>query len=395
MARALDIEAAVALAEAQTGTHKPGGSSIALVAEKPKRSRFWTKAEEQFLRDNYGRLSETEIGRRLGRTQPAIENHAKRELHLTPPSKQGTVLTGEHVAMGLCVDGKSVHLLCDRGILPCRRQAGARALPGWERAIRLVDRHVFMRWLLDPMNWVYFKPERVGKMIRRGKRAYTNVYDEEFWELAAKALGRARRKWKDKWLTSRQAGRILKVTHHNINAAILKGNLQATRWANWWILRSHLPKTGTFDATGKWVPRILTHSELGKRNFKKFWEDVHAGRRPWFSNGGHNRKNVERKRFFKLIGKEMDIFQAARRLKVSTTTCYKWLKERHGKNWQPRCASSRQSKKAKFLELFKKLRSVNKAAQGAGVHAGSCYRWLHEEGWRTGCGRFAKWRRVA
>ncbi|HVN67065.1 MAG TPA: hypothetical protein VMT55_01730 [Candidatus Sulfotelmatobacter sp.] len=385
MARALDIEAAVALAEVQTGTHKTGAQRIALVAKKRNRSRFWTKAEEDFLRENYGRLSETEIGRRLGRTQPSIENHVKRELHLTAPSKDPRILTAEHVAMGIGVDGKTVHMLCDRGILPARRQAAARAKPGYERAIRLVDRMLFMKWLLLPAHWIYFKPERVGKMIRRGKRAYTEIYDHKFWDQAAVALARAKRKWKDKWLNSTQAARILKCNRRSINRGIHARTLKATRWGNWWILRSNLPKTGTIDATGKWVARILTNQERGRIQIKKFWSDVYAGRRPWPKMGGHNKLVKERDWFFELLEKKKSALRIAEILGVSNPTVYKWLKERYGKNWQSHCPFSREFKKARFLELFDQGLSIKKAAAGAGVAPESCYRWvpkIYGKAWR-------------
>lgn len=152
--------------------------------------------------------------------------------------------------MGLGVDGKSVHALMDRGHLPHRR------LPGKD-VTRVVDRRAFLLWLLDPAHWIYFKPDRVGAMRPRGKRGFTGVYDLAFWEGARNLLDKARAKWNDAWLSPGQCAAALGLTrknaHHNINRAIHAGNIKATRWGNWWIRRSDLPRGMTVNANGEIV----------------------------------------------------------------------------------------------------------------------------------------------
>lgn len=375
MGRTIDIESAIASAEAETGTFKPGHAKIALIAKRPKRHRYWSKEDEKFLKENLGQLSIQQIGRHLGRSHSAVVNHYKREMHLPVSSKDPRVITGEQVALGLSKDGKSVHWMIDKGIMPGRRLAFDR-----QRVIRVVDKVIFLKWMLDPLNWCRFKPENVGEMKVGGKRRISLAYDQKFWDEAGKAIRKARRKWKDEWLTSAGAGRALGLKglagDHNINRAILKGNLKATRHQNWWIKRSDLPKTGTINAMGNVVPRILTRQELGKRNSTKFWADCYAGRRPWPNIGGHNKKVKEQDRFFKLLKNGIHAFQAARIVKVSNPTAYKWLQTRYGKKWQDRYPWTRERRKKRFFELLKKGLTIKKSADRADVNVESCYKWL-------------------
>lgn len=260
-----EIEAAVAMAEAETGL-KGGKSKFRLIARPATRSRTWSKDEDRFLTENLGRLTEHEIAKRLGRSDIAVHLHSERDLGLARPSKSPLILTGEHIAMGLQLDGHSVARLIDRGLLP------GRFLPfDGARRIRVVDRLVFMKWILDPDHWCYFKPKRVGAMKMRGRRGYTGAYDFGFWEEAARlVLARAKR-WKDRWLTPFQAARQMKIRikprcpkkqlerpdgFRYVNAAIARGVLPATRWGNWWILKSNLPVGKTINFRGELVSRL-------------------------------------------------------------------------------------------------------------------------------------------
>jgi len=370
------IEAAVAMAEASTGTHKPGVAKIPLTTKGRTRGRYWTKDEEQFLKENLGKLSIQQIARHLGRSWSAIVNHYKREMHITVPSKDPRIVSAEQISLGIGKDAKCVSAMIDKGIMPGRR------LPlEDQRVIRVVDKVQLLKWILDPENWCRFRPERVGQLKVGGKRRVSYIYDQKFWDQAAKVVRKARRKWKDQWLTTGQVAKRLHVTHHNINAAILKGNLKATRQQNWWVKRSDLPKKGTIDATGKWVPRILTHAERGKINSKIYWDLVHSGKKP-MPPRGQTAKVKEREQFFELMGKKYDVLRATAAIGVSNPTGYKWLKEKYGANWHMQFAWTREFKKARFLELMRKGSSVKKAASGAGIHVESSYRWLHEE-WGT------------
>lgn len=251
MADRNEIERALAIAEVQTGVRGgKRGIPLCFSAGTKRKHRIWTEEEEKFLRNNLGRISEAEIGRHLGRTESAVHNHWTREMHLVSMSKSPKILTAEQVAIGIGCDGKSVHRLMDTGRMPCRRLPSA-------RPIRVIDRLVLMKWLLNPDHWVYFKPERVGALRPRGKRGFGAGYDFGFWEDARTAVLKARKKLKDEWLTPSQVVKILKIKIQEraggrkfedrapgvkyINKAILKGNLKAIRWGNWWIKKSDLP----------------------------------------------------------------------------------------------------------------------------------------------------------
>lgn len=250
MAGVNDIEAAVVMAEAETGIR--GGKSKIRVCIKPAktRHRIWTKQEDEFLCANVGRLPEKEIAHRLGRTICSVHIRRERELHLVAPLKDPSVLTAEHVAMGLGTDAKTIHMLIDRSIMPGRR------LPVG-RTIRVVERLSFLKWLCNPEHWIYFKIDRVGNLHPRGGRGFTSVYDFVFWEETRQLVLSRYQKRKDEWLTPGQVAKLLKVPSNvrYVNKAVRKGNLKATRWGNWWIRKSSLPKGKTINFRGDWVNR--------------------------------------------------------------------------------------------------------------------------------------------
>jgi len=247
------IEIAIAVAEAETGV-RGGQRSIPLcfAPSTKQRSRIWTKGEEEFVSNNHGRISEIQIARHLGRSPEGVELHIKREMHLVSMSKDPAILTAEQVANGLGLDSKSVHLLMDTGRMPCRR------LPIL-KTMRVIDRLVFIKWMLNPENWLYFKQDRVGTLSRKGKRGPGENYDFAFWESARGILLKARRKWKDSWMTPGQVVKYLKINPkatmrrkasdkmpgvRYVNMAIRKGTIKAKRWGNWWIKKSDLPGRG-------------------------------------------------------------------------------------------------------------------------------------------------------
>jgi hypothetical protein len=288
------IDQAVALAEAETDV-RGGRSLIPLVRDTVKtRHRPWTPEEDAYLTENYFKMSRNLIAKKLGRSEVATKIHSERELKLGAPTKGPEILTGEHVAMGLGLDGKSVHLLMDRGLMPCHRLGEGRG-----RSIRCINRKDFNAWLLKPEHWCYFKPRRVGKKTKRGKRGYTPVYDAQYWKDQRRQLLRAFRKWSktDAWLTPIQAAKAigLKASRgggHNINAAINAGNLKATRWGNWWIRKSDLPKGLKFNAKGHLVKKIWPQGRNPKQLdiIKRWWK---GKKRLW---PGGPAKGIQRRR---------------------------------------------------------------------------------------------------
>lgn len=249
-----DIESAVAMAEAETGVRSPG-AGVRACRDNDHFLR-WTAEEDAFLRENLGRITDQAIAEKLGRTASAVRLRWKRNLHLAAPSKAPDILTGEQVSWGLGMGcGKSVHRLIDGGIMPGRR------LPGVD-VTRVVDRAALLRWMIEPAHWIYFCPERVGSLRQQGEREIGDVYDFAFWEQARDLVAKARAAWKDEWLTPGQVARAIgfknvRTGAHSINKAIHVGNLKATRWGNWRILRSALPPADmTINVLGKIVPKV-------------------------------------------------------------------------------------------------------------------------------------------
>lgn len=246
MSRINSVAAAFDVAAAETGDRR--GNSRLRVCAPPVavQSRRWTPTEDVFLRSNLGRLSEEEIGRALKRSPTAVHIRWTRDLHLQAPSKRDDTISAEGIATGIGMDGHSVHKLIDRGILPGRRMPGP-------RPYRLVDRRVLAQWLLDPAHWAYVDPARVGELRPHGKRAISAGYDFAYWEDLRELVLAARRRWKDDWLTPGQVAAMFKLRRGYVNKAIRKGALPATRWGNWRIRRSAIPKGQTLNFRGDWV----------------------------------------------------------------------------------------------------------------------------------------------
>lgn len=252
-----DLDAAIELAEARTGIRRPGAKLRACTGDDANLShRAWSADEEDYLRANYRRMTEQAMGEHLHRSVSAVRLHLYRELHLTRPSKHPEILTAEQVAWGLGMScGKSVHRLMDDGLMPHY------ILPGKD-ITRVVDRQVFLRWLLEPKHWIYFRPERVGTIRPHGQRSIGDCYDSVFWEEARVLVMKARAAWKDEWLTPGQASAAIgyknrRTGPHCINTAIHRGTMPAARWGNWWIRRSDLPAADmTINVYGRIVPKV-------------------------------------------------------------------------------------------------------------------------------------------
>lgn len=230
----------VALARATT----PAEKRRAVLVQQPSRASSlnqWTPEEEAFVAANLGQLHLDEIARRLGRTRVAVNIYIKRDMDIPAASKHPDILTAEQIAEGLHVDGKSIHALIDRGILPGRR------LPA-DDATRVVRRVTLLRFITNWRNWVYFDPERVGKY---GPRRTKQAYDYDFWARARRLVQLARSRWHDEWWTPSQVARHHKVSIAVVNNAVHDGRLtEAVKWQNWRILKS-VAVNATHLHTGK------------------------------------------------------------------------------------------------------------------------------------------------
>ncbi len=207
--------------------------ALAPVRGRPGRAPAWSAEDDAFLRAHLGLLSEREIGQCLGRTAVAVRLRWKRDLRLPPPSRHPGLITGEQIASGIGVDGHTVAKLIDRGILPGRR------LPFEHRVIRVVERVQLLRWLVNPMHWCYFHPERVGALaMGYQRRRVARLYDRAFWDKARGLVARKRARWHDEWLRIGEVERRWGLARHALSTRARTGRLPAVDWGNYWILRS-------------------------------------------------------------------------------------------------------------------------------------------------------------
>lgn len=209
---------AVAVLSSSQGSRSP---------QSVRRAADWSKDDDDCLRANLGWLSEVEIARHLGRTVTAVHLRWKRDLKLPAPSKHPDFITTQKIAEALGVDPKAAMRWVDIGLLAGRR------LPFNGRVVRSVRRVTFLRWALDPMHWVYFRPQRVlDKHLRR-------------------LLRLKQKRWSDEWLTPGQVARLHGVTHAAVNSKIHSGEIRGLKWGNWRILRSEATRPGLRFFTGK------------------------------------------------------------------------------------------------------------------------------------------------
>ena len=209
--QAADGQSAEALATAR-------GARAAILARNDRTlkrrggSRPWTEAEEEYLRQQLGRLPEAEIARHLGRTETGIHLRRKK-LNLIAPSKREDEWPAQRVARLLSVDLHAVmHWISDGRLL-------ARVMPGG-RKIRLVPYRAVRRFALTPENWILFKPGRVtDPALRR-----------------LIALRRAR--WGDDWWRIGRVARYHGVASGVIAQRIYRGQLRSVQWGNHYVRRS-------------------------------------------------------------------------------------------------------------------------------------------------------------
>ena len=222
------VESALAESGRRAKNARVPASALAGVAKNagPVSAREWTSEEDAFLRANLGYMTDAEIAKALGRTAVGVHIHWDRDMNLGGPSKAADIITANLAAEVLGVDAHKLTCWCDAGLIKFRFMAG-------KRKIRLIDRVAFRRWVLNPMNWVYFDINR--------------IQDEE---LKRMALKRAQR-WGDEWWSTTQVAkyhgvevgdvkRYLKfatITGYRLPVS-LGGRHQDRKWSYWRILKS-------------------------------------------------------------------------------------------------------------------------------------------------------------
>lgn len=189
-------------------------------------SRKWTAAEDQFLKDNLGKLTNKEMGRALGRSHLGVHLRWSRDLHLPAPSKAPGVLTAHQAARMLGIDAHKIAHWVDKGFIPGRMMAGG-------RKIRLINRQDFITWLLEPEHWIYFDIHQVK--------------DAEL----KKQLKHAAKEWGDEWWATPKVAQYHGVITSDVKRYIKLGRIKATQiqhslggrhpdqyWAYWFVLKS-------------------------------------------------------------------------------------------------------------------------------------------------------------
>lgn len=207
-------------------------------AQAPERKApAWSAREDELLKRWLPWMSNEQIGARLGRTAVAVELRWKRDLRLTPRTFDPEWPTAREAARLLGMGcAKSIVRLIHEGLLVGRLLPMGRKMWG-------VSRHALIRFVANPENWIYFKPDHV-------KDPYLRRLVE---------LRRAR--WPDAWWTPGQAGAYHGVTHMAINNRINAGTLPAKKWGNWWIKRSDA--MAMLIEPGKGHHKLLGRTEAG------------------------------------------------------------------------------------------------------------------------------------
>lgn len=246
------IDLAVNQAIATSGmerSHIAARSTMPLIVNNEQKERStkaggWTPEEDNFIRKNLGWLSEKEMAKKLGRTQTAVHLRWKRDLLLTPPSKNPDIITANKAAKMLNVEIHAFCWWCDYDIIP------SRLLPT-DRRIRVLDRTAFKLWVINPMNWIYFDWKRIK--------------DPTLYKLCEYRA----KHWGDEWWTSRQVADYYGVDIRNVSAQIQRGRLPAITtkisrggrhkeraWTYWYILKSDAMKASFVKGKGftGWQP---------------------------------------------------------------------------------------------------------------------------------------------
>ena len=192
-----------------------------------RKSPDWTEAEDQFVRDNLGWMTDEEMGYQLGRSAIAVRLRWDRDLQLPGPSKAPDVITAHRAAQVLGIDGHKTAAWVDYGLIHGRIMAGG-------RRIRLINRITFRRWVLDPRNWVYFNPKKVR--------------DPELKRMLAKRAAR----WGDEWWSTVQVAK-----HHGVETGDVKRYI-----SKGWLISFRLPVSlGGRDHNRKWSNHFVLKSD--------------------------------------------------------------------------------------------------------------------------------------
>ena len=192
-----------------------------------RRGMAWMEEEEDFLRENAGRMPEDEICLRLGRSVVAVTIHRKREMRLASPIKDPEYITGYKLSKALGIsDPRKISNWIRADILE------GEMVPYRNHDVSRVRLEIVLAWLVKPESWMYFHPERVADPNLRRR------------------IGRAVEAWGDEWWSTKIASEYHRVDVKDILRAIKLGRVQAVqiknlsgrheggRWGFWFVRRS-------------------------------------------------------------------------------------------------------------------------------------------------------------
>lgn len=207
------------------------------IEPQTERPQPWSPAEEQFVLDNLGFLSDEEMGRRLGRTTNSIKIRRVRK-SLGSASRRDTYYSARDVAEMLGVScAKRVSWFIREGFL-----RGYEAPLG--RLFYQVNFEDIKRFACNPMYWVYFNPRRVRHPYLR------------------RLVLRQMRRWNDEWWDAKQAAAYHGVKLANISHAVATGKIKGVRFGKWYVRRSDATDPELVVATGKGAVRRAVSDKL-------------------------------------------------------------------------------------------------------------------------------------
>ncbi|NOS56461.1 MAG: hypothetical protein HOP37_09435 [Cyclobacteriaceae bacterium] len=231
---------------------KMHNANLKAVSKRIKQPK-WTPAEDQFIKDNLGYLTDEEIGKKLGRTAVGVHVHWSRDLHLKGPSKAPGILTAHDIAKILQVDAHKIAHWVDVGFIKGRLMAGG-------RKIRLIKEKDFYKWALQTNNWIYFDPSKVG--------------DSELAHL----INIRAKLWGDEWWSTPKVAKYHRVNTKDVTRLIADGRIRAVQpkwslggrhpnqaWKYWFVKKSEATKPSLKFYHRKGVPghsRIFTDSAI-------------------------------------------------------------------------------------------------------------------------------------
>jgi hypothetical protein len=198
-----------------------------LLSNRNAKNLRWSKEEDAFINDSFGKLDMSEIGERIGRSQNAIKIRQFRK-GFRPATKQQGWMTAHQVCLLLGVDSHTVPGWIRNGILPGEYIASTFENNKTLR-VKIDDLKL---WLTRPKNFPYVRVERMKPGYYR------------------RLVEKAHERWGDEWLSMRQFADMHGIECTRlVSKKMMRGELPGVHikhlcgrheanWAYWFIRRS-------------------------------------------------------------------------------------------------------------------------------------------------------------